>query len=72
MGEETILKLTRDQRVEKLKEIGQHSSGTLGEMKMRLKKFNMYPKLYQRLKLRARREFSHPVSTNILGIFFSK
>ena len=37
MGEETILKLTRDQRIEKLKEIGQHSSGTLGEMKMRLK-----------------------------------
>ena len=35
--------------LKKLKEIGQHGSGTFGEMKMRLGKFSLYPKLYQRL-----------------------
>ena len=53
MDEESILKLTRDQCAKKLKEIGQHSPGTLEEMKMRLRKFSMYPKLYQRLNLKA-------------------
>ena len=52
MEEESILKLTLDQCIEKLKEIAQHSPGTLEEMKMRLKKFSLYPKLYQRLKLK--------------------
>ena len=56
MDEESILKLTRDQCAKKLKEIGQHSPGTLEEMKMRLRKFSLYPKLYQRLKLKAQRE----------------
>ena len=45
MDEESILKLTRDQCIEKLKEIGQHSPETLKEMKMRLRKFSLYPKL---------------------------
>ena len=52
MDEESILKLIRDQYIEKLKEIGQHSPETLEEMKMRPRKFSLYPKLYQRLKLK--------------------
>ena len=55
MDEESILKLTRDQCIEKLKEIGQHSPGTLQEMKMRPRKFSLYPKLYQRLDPKAQR-----------------
>ena len=46
MDEESILRLTRDQCIEKLREIGQHSPVTLEEMKMRLRKFILYPKLY--------------------------
>ena len=53
MAEESILKLARDQCIEKLREIGQHSLGTLEEMTMRLRKFSLYPKLYQRPKLKA-------------------
>ena len=56
MDEEGILKLTRDQCIEKLKEIGQHSPGTLEEMKMRLRKFSLHPKLYQRLNPKTQRE----------------
>ena len=62
MDEESILKLTRDQCAKKLKEIGQHSPGTLEEMKMRLRKFSLYPKLYQRLKLSAQREYKFQCS----------
>ena len=62
MDEESILKLARDQCIEKLKEIGQHSLGTLGEMKMRLKKISLYPKLYQRLKLKAQQEYKFQCS----------
>ena len=53
MDEESILKLTSDQCIEKLKEICQHSPGTFEEMQMRLRKFSLYPKLYQRLKRKA-------------------
>ena len=52
-----IQKLTRDQCIKKFKGIGQHDPGTLGKMKMRLRKFSLYPKLYQRLKLKAQREY---------------
>ena len=62
MNEESILKLTRDQCIEKLNEIGQHSVGTLEEMKMRLRKFSLYPKLYQRPKLKAQREYKFQCS----------
>ena len=62
MDEENILKLTCDQCIEKLLEIDQHSLGTLEEMKMRLKKISLYPKLYQRLKLRAQREYKFQCS----------
>ena len=55
--EESIQKLTRDQYIEKFKEISQQNPGTLEEMKMRLRKFSLYPKLYQRLKLKAQREY---------------
>ena len=57
MAEESILKLTRDQCIEKLREIGQHSLGTLEEMTMRLRKFSLYSKLYQRPKLKVQREY---------------
>ena len=41
MDEEIILKLTCDQCIEKLKEIGQHRPGTLEELKMRLSLENL-------------------------------
>ena len=62
MDEESILKLTRDQCTEKLMEIGQHSSGTLKKMKMRLRKFSLYPKLNQRINLKAEREYKFQCS----------
>ena len=46
-----------DQYFEKLKEFGQHSPGTLEEMIMRVRKFSLYPQLYQRLKLKAQGEY---------------
>ena len=61
MDEKNILKLTRDQWIEKLK-IGQHNPGTLEEMKIRLRKFSLHPKLYQRLKLKAQREYKFECS----------
>ena len=57
-----IQKLTRDQCIKKFKGIGQHDPGTLGKMKMRLRKFSLYPKLYQRLKLKAQREYKFQCS----------
>ena len=62
MDEKSIQKLTCDQCIEKLKEIGQHGSGTLEEMKMRLRRFSLYPRLYQRLKLKAQREYKFQYS----------
>ena len=53
MDEKSIQRLSRDECIEKLKEIGQHGPGTLEEMKMKLRKFSLYPKLYQHLKLKA-------------------
>ena len=41
MDNESIPKLTRDQCIEKLKEIVQHSPGTFEEMKMRLRIFSL-------------------------------
>ena len=59
MDEKSILKLTRDKCIEKLMEIGQHSSGTLEEMKIRL---SLHPRLHQRLKLKAQREYKFQCS----------
>ena len=47
--------------LKKLKEIGQYGSGTFGEMKMRLGKFSLYPKLYQRLKLKVQQSINFKV-----------
>ena len=47
--------------LKKLKEIGQHGSGTFGEMKMRLGKFSLYPKLYQRLKRKVQQSINFKV-----------
>ena len=54
MDEEIIEKLILDQCIEKLKEISQHGPGTLEKIKMSL---SLYPKLYQKLKLKAQREY---------------
>ena len=62
MDEESIQKFTRGQCIGKLKEIGQHGPGTLEEMKMRLRKFSLYPNLYQRLKLKAQRKYKFQCS----------
>ena len=62
MDEESILKPTHDQCIEKLKEIDQHSLGTLEELKMRLRKFSWYPKPYQRLKPEAQRDYKFQCS----------
>ena len=56
MDEKSIQRLSRDECIEKLKEIGQHGPGTLEEMKMKRRKFSLYPKLYQRLKPTAQRQ----------------
>ena len=55
MDEKSIQRLSQDECIEKLTEIGQHGPGTLEEMKMRLHRFSLYPKLslYQRLKREA-------------------
>ena len=57
MDEKSIQRLSRDECIEKLKEIGQHGPGTLEEMKMKLRKFSLYPKLYQHLKLKTQRQY---------------
>ena len=48
MDEKSIQRRSRDECIEKLKETGQHGPGALEEMKMKLRKFFLYPKLYQR------------------------
>ena len=48
MDEKSIQRRSRDECIEKLKETGQHGPGTLEEMKMKLRKFFLYPNLYQR------------------------
>ena len=45
-----------------MKEIGQHGPGTVEEMKKILRKFSLYPKLYQRLKVKAQREYKFQCS----------
>ena len=74
MDEKSIQKLTRDQCIEKLKEIGHCGPGTLEEMKMRFRKFSLYPKLYQRTKLKAQREYKFLCSLdpNKVPIVFQK
>ena len=57
MNEKSIQKLSGDKCIEKLKEIGQHGPGTLEEKKMKLRKFFLYPKLHEPLKLKAQRQY---------------
>ena len=57
MDQKSIQRLSRDNCIEKLKEIAQHEPGTLEEMKMKLRKFSLYPKLYQCLKPKAQYKF---------------
>ena len=51
-----------------LKEIGQHASGTVENMKVKLRKFCLYPKLYERLKLKAQRSYTFKCSFDPLEI----
>ena len=62
LNEKSIQRLSRDECIEKLKEIGQHGPGTLEEMKMKLRKFSLYPELYQRLKVKAQRQYKFECS----------
>ena len=62
MDEKSIQRLSRNECIEKLKEIGQHGPGTLEEMKMKLRKFSLYSKLYQHLKLEAQRQYKFECS----------
>ena len=57
MDERSIQRLSRYKCIEKPKEIGQHGPASLEEMKMKLRKFSLYPKLYERLKLKVQREY---------------
>ena len=57
MDEKSIQRRSQDECIEKLKEIGQHGPVTLEEMKMKLRKFFLYPKLYQRLKRKVQRQY---------------
>ena len=71
MDEKSIQRLSGDDCIQKLKEIGEHGPGTLEEMKMKLRKFSLYPKLYQRLKLKAQRQYKFECSldpSQVLGI----
>ena len=68
MDEESILKLACDQCIKKLKDISEHNPRTLEEMKMRLKRFSLYPKLYQRLKLNTLREYRFQCSLDPNGV----
>ena len=57
MDEEVIQALTREECIEKLKEIGQYGAGSICDMKMKLRKFGLYPKLYERLKIKSQRNY---------------
>ena len=45
-----------------MKEIGQHSPGTLDEMKLKLKKISLYPELDERLKLKTKQDYKFQCS----------
>ena len=56
--------------IEKLKEIGQHGPVTLGEIKMKLLKFSLYPKLVERLTSKCKGNTSSNVSQILLKFLF--
>jgi len=62
MDEETIKALTREECILKLKEIGQHGSGSADDMRIKLRKFCLYPKLYERLRNKAQWNFKFECS----------
>ena len=68
MGEVTIQNFTREECVEKLKEIGQTAPGNINEMKMKIRKFCLYPKLYHRLKRKAQRSYQFECSLDPLEV----
>ena len=45
--------VTREECIEKLKEIGQYGSGSICDMKMKLRKCCLDPKLHERLKIKS-------------------
>lgn len=44
--------------MEKSKEIGQYASGTTEKIRMKLRRFYLYPKLFEKLKLKSNRSYS--------------
>lgn len=44
--------------MEKLKEIGQYASGTTEKIRMKLRRFCLFPKLFEKLKLKSNRSYS--------------
>ena len=56
MDGKSIQRLSRDGCIEKQKEIDQHGPDILEEMKIKLRKFSLYPKQYERLKPKAQRQ----------------
>lgn len=68
MNEETIRSLTREECLKKLVEIGQYASGSVDEMKMKLRKFCLYPNLYEKLKRKSQRSYSFKCSLNPIDI----
>ena len=66
MDQNTINSLSREQCVLNLKEIGQGASGTVETMRIKLNKFYLYPKLYERMKTKASRQYkTHHVNYRI-------
>ena len=68
MNEETITTLTREECIGQLEDIGQHASGSTDSIKMKLRKFCLYPKLYERLKLKSQRSYKFKCSLNPLDV----
>lgn len=44
--------------MEKFKKIGQYASGTTEKIRMKLRRFCLYPKLFEKLKLKSNRSYS--------------
>ena len=68
MNEETITTLTLEECIAKLKDIREHASGSTDGIKMKLRKFCLYPKLYERLKLKSQRSYKFKCSLNPLDV----
>ena len=62
--ESSVDDFTKDEAAEWLRELGLAVSGTRDELIKRIRKYMRYPKLINKLKLKASRHFSFPSSLN--------